>query len=125
MRRFLKLHKQPEIFIYFTGARCLQEASFNVSILISITNQAVIRLPFLKTIRHSTADDQELLNLYRTSGDTGVLAELYQRYMDLLYSVCLKYLKQPEPAKDAVMAVFEELVSKLKKHEPSHFKGWV
>jgi RNA polymerase sigma-70 factor (ECF subfamily) len=63
--------------------------------------------------------------LYRESGDIDILAELYQRYMDLLYGVCLKYLKQPEPAKDAVMAVFEELVSKLKKHAPTHFRGWV
>ena len=88
-------------------------------------SKAVDGLAFLKTIKHSAADDQELLNQYRESGDISLLAELYQRYMDLLYGVCLKYLKQPEPAKDAVMAVFEELVSKLKKHEPTHFKGWV
>jgi len=110
------------------GPASLQEVSF----LFQCPDQqfihyskAVDGLPFLKNIKHSAADDQELLNLYRASGDTGILAELYQRYMDLLYGVCLKYLKQPEPAKDAVMAVFEELVSKLKKHEPTHFKGWV
>jgi RNA polymerase sigma-70 factor (ECF subfamily) len=45
--------------------------------------------------------------------------------MDLLYAVCLKYLQDPETAKDAVMAVFEELVSKLSKHEVSNFRGWV
>ena len=45
--------------------------------------------------------------------------------MDLLYAVCLKYLKEQETAKDAVMAVFEELASKLKKHEVDNFKGWL
>ncbi len=45
--------------------------------------------------------------------------------MDLLYAVCLKYLKDQETAKDAVMAVFEELASKLKKHEVDNFKGWL
>jgi RNA polymerase sigma factor (sigma-70 family) len=45
--------------------------------------------------------------------------------MDLLYAVCLKYLKDPETAKDAVMAIFEELISKLLVHEVSHFKGWI
>ena len=66
-----------------------------------------------------------MLDRYRTSGDIAVLAELYQRYMDMLYAVCLKYLKRSEPAKDAVMAVFEELILKIKNHEVTHFKGWI
>ncbi len=45
--------------------------------------------------------------------------------MDLLYGVCLKYLKQPQTAQDAVMAIFEELIVKLQKHEVTQFKGWV
>ena len=53
------------------------------------------------------------------------LAVLYQRYMDLLYGVCLKYLKNPEASRDAVMHIFEELVEKLKKHEVDNFKSWV
>lgn len=44
--------------------------------------------------------------------------------MDLLYGVCLKYLKEPEAAKDAVMSIFEELAQKLQKHEVDNFKGW-
>jgi RNA polymerase sigma-70 factor (ECF subfamily) len=66
-----------------------------------------------------------LLASYRQSGNLSLLAELYQRYIDLLYAVCLKYLKEPETAKDAVMAVFEELVLKLRKHEVDNFKGWL
>lgn len=54
-----------------------------------------------------------------------VLAILFQRYMDLLYGVCLKYLKDPESAKDAVMQVFEELVTKLNKHEVENFRSWL
>jgi RNA polymerase sigma factor (sigma-70 family) len=54
-----------------------------------------------------------------------VLAALFQRYMDLLYGVCLKYLKEPEAAKDAVMQIFEELVQKLNKHEVENFKSWL
>ncbi|HMH35158.1 MAG TPA: sigma-70 family RNA polymerase sigma factor [Puia sp.] len=80
---------------------------------------------FLKKISASTATDPELLALYKQTADSAVLAELYQRYMDLLYAVCLKYLNDPETAKDAVMAIFEELIPKLKKHEVTNFKGWV
>lgn len=54
-----------------------------------------------------------------------VLGELYQRYMDLVYGVCLKYYKETERAKDSVMQIFEELVSKLKKHKVDNFKGWL
>lgn len=54
-----------------------------------------------------------------------VLATLYQRYMDLMYGLCLKYFKDPELSKDAVMQIFEELVVKLKKHEVDNFKSWL
>jgi RNA polymerase sigma factor (sigma-70 family) len=82
-------------------------------------------LSFLKDLKNSSATDLELVQLYKQEGDIRVLAELYQRYMDLIYAVCLKYLKDQEAAKDAVMSVFEELVPKLLKHEVAHFKGWL
>lgn len=63
--------------------------------------------------------------LYKKSEDLTVLGELYQRYMELVYGVCLKYFKEPETAKDSVMLIFEELVLKLKKHEVDNFKGWL
>jgi RNA polymerase sigma factor (sigma-70 family) len=81
-------------------------------------------LAFLKNISPHSVSDQELVTAYRQSADLKILAVLYQRYMDLLYGVCLKYLKEPETAKDAVMAIFEELAQKLRKHEVDHFKGW-
>jgi RNA polymerase sigma factor (sigma-70 family) len=80
---------------------------------------------FLKNISHNSLTDKELVTLYKESGDLSVLGELYQRYMDLVYGVCLKYFKEPERAKDSVMQVFEELVLKLKKHEVDNFRGWL
>lgn len=82
-------------------------------------------MAFLKNIPTSELPDRELVSLFRTSGNMDVLAVLFQRYMDLLYGVCLKYLKQPESAKDAVMQIFEELVTKLPKHEVDNFKSWL
>jgi RNA polymerase sigma factor (sigma-70 family) len=82
-------------------------------------------LAFLKNISPDGASDLELVAAYRQSSDLKVLAVLYQRYMDLLYAVCLKYLREPEAAKDAVMNIFEELAQKLLKHEVENFKGWV
>lgn len=54
-----------------------------------------------------------------------MLGELFQRYIDLVYGACLKYLKQPENAQDSTIAIFEELGPKLLKHEVDHFKGWL
>ncbi len=62
---------------------------------------------------------------YKQTQDLNVVGELFQRYMDLVYGVCLKYLKQPENAQDSTIAIFEELSTKLLKHEVDNFKGWL
>ncbi|MBS1760423.1 MAG: sigma-70 family RNA polymerase sigma factor [Bacteroidetes bacterium] len=82
-------------------------------------------MAFIRNISHSNLEDKELIALYKADGDMQVLGELYQRYMDLVYGVCLKYFKDSEKAKDGVMQIFEELVVKLKKHEVDNFKGWL
>ena len=69
--------------------------------------------------------DAELVSAYKRSGNINVVGDLYQRYMDLVYGVCLKYLKNPENAQDSVIAIFEELPGKLQKHEVENFKAWL
>lgn len=81
-------------------------------------------MAFLKKIS-SAKTDTELVQEYRSRGDLNTLGELYERYMELVYGVCLKYFKEPEEAKDAVINIFEELISKLKKYEVVNFKGWL
>ncbi len=73
-----------------------------------------IALAFIKKIL-TAETDQELVQQYRAYGSMDVLGELYNRYMDLVYGVCLKYLKEPDDAKDCVINIFEELVTKVKK----------
>jgi len=80
---------------------------------------------FLKNIQTNDLPDKELAAQFKASGNLEILGVLFQRYMDLLYGVCLKYLKNPDTAKDAVMQVFEELVVKLPKHEVDNFKSWL
>lgn len=82
-------------------------------------------MAFLKNIQTTQLPDVDLVILYKESNDLSILGELYQRHMDLIYGVCLKYLKDPELAKDSVMVIFEELILKLRKHEVSHFKAWL
>ena len=82
-------------------------------------------MDFIRDIQYSSEDDNSLVARYKKEGDLKVLAALYQRYMDLVYGVCLKYLHEPEKSKDAVMTIFEELLAKLKTHEPENFRGWL
>lgn len=82
-------------------------------------------MSFLKDISNSTLPDSALLLLYKKDGDLATLGQLYQRYMELVYGVCLKYFKEPERSKDAVMQIFEELIVKLKKHEIENFRSWL
>ena len=62
---------------------------------------------------------------FKESGDIDHLGKLYQRYMDLVFGVCLKYFKESERSKDAVMDIFDELNTKLRQHEVDNFKGWL
>ena len=82
-------------------------------------------MAFLKNISSGERSDAELVQAYQQTTDVSLLGLLYQRYMDLVYGVCLKYLKHPENAQDAVISIFEELVVKLQKHEVDNFKGWL
>jgi len=80
---------------------------------------------FLKNIQAIERSDKELADLYRETGNMEILGALFQRYMDLMYGVCLKYLKDPEAAKDAVMQLFEELTQKLSRHQVDNVKSWL
>jgi len=79
----------------------------------------------LKNISSGKLSDAELVLAYKQSGDVNLVGALYQGYMDLVYGVCLKYLKNPENAQDSVISIFEELVTKLQKHDIDNFKAWL
>jgi RNA polymerase sigma factor (sigma-70 family) len=81
-------------------------------------------LPFLKNIS-TTETDKELVAAFKESGENDYLSKLYQRYMDLVFGVCLKYFKDAEKSKDAVMEIYLDLNTKLKNYEVDNFKGWL
>ncbi len=71
---------------------------------------------------HSDAD---LIAAYKSDGDPEALGILFQRYMHLVYGLCLKYLKSREESQDAVMIIFEQLTEKLRFQEVTYFKSWL
>lgn len=75
--------------------------------------------------RPDKRSDAELLAAYRQSGDSAPLGELYARYMELVYGLCLKYLQDVGKAEDAVMSIFEALLDKAKTHQVDNFRSWL
>ena len=69
--------------------------------------------------------DAEFVAAYRESGDLDLLGELYERHIDLVYAVCFKYLHDEEESRDAVMQLFEQLITDLRRHEVTNFKSWL
>ena len=45
--------------------------------------------------------------------------------MHLVYGVCLKYLKNRDESKDAVMQIFEKLIIEIPKQKIENFRSWL
>ncbi|MCO6477022.1 MAG: sigma-70 family RNA polymerase sigma factor [Phaeodactylibacter sp.] len=71
------------------------------------------------------ASDEALLRAYRQTGNRELAAELFNRYVHLVYAVCRQYLKDREDCRDAVMAVFEQTVTQARSTEIQHFSKWL
>ncbi|MDR1408518.1 MAG: sigma-70 family RNA polymerase sigma factor [Tannerella sp.] len=69
--------------------------------------------------------DEELLDRYRATNRTDHLGSLYDRYIPLVYGLSLKYLQNESDAQDAVMQLFEELISKVLQHDIRDFRTWL
>ncbi len=75
--------------------------------------------------KYRDLSDAELVEKFRASGDLEELGTLYERYMHLVYGVCLKYFKEREGAQDGITAIFEKLITELPRHEIDNFKSWL
>ena len=78
----------------------------------------------MKTALQKLTDD-EIIRAYKESGNKDFVGELYRRYVHLVFGVCMKYLRDQDDSRDAVMQIFEQLFEKLKKHEIQFFKAWL
>ncbi len=74
---------------------------------------------------HPHVSDEDLADRYRASGELALLGELYARYLHLVYGVCYQYLRDDDASKDAVMSLFEKLVTQLRRHEVQRFAPWL
>jgi len=78
-----------------------------------------------KNISRPQKTDAELIRLYQKSEDLSYLADLFNRYIHLVYGTSLKYLKDEDDSKDAVMEVFEKLTVTLQESDVKNFGSWL
>jgi RNA polymerase sigma factor (sigma-70 family) len=72
-----------------------------------------------------SASDAWLIDKFKSTGNLEYLGRLYEKYMHLVYGVCLKYLKDRETGRDATMQIFEKLIVEIPKREIENFKPWL
>ncbi|MDP1803279.1 MAG: sigma-70 family RNA polymerase sigma factor [Bacteroidota bacterium] len=71
------------------------------------------------------ATDEELALNYFNTGDKELVGLLFEKHVKTVFGVCLFYFRDKDVAKDAVMQIFEKLITELKRTEVKNFKGWL
>ena len=74
---------------------------------------------------HTRLTDQEILRHFYEDHNNEWLGPLLERYTLLLYGVSMKYLKNPEEARDSVQQIFLKAITELHKYEVSYFGSWI
>lgn len=77
------------------------------------------------TIDLNRFPDEELIKRYRETKNSEMIAELFERYIHLVYGICLGYFHDRDACKDAVMEIFESLFEKLLRYQVTSFKNWL
>ncbi len=80
---------------------------------------------FIKGNKKSDLSDEALIDGFKKDNDNSYIAELYNRYIHLVYGVCIKYLKDKDHSKDIVMQVFEKILMDVNKYNINNFKYWL
>ena len=80
---------------------------------------------FRKKVHIPSLSDESLVSRYKDEGDPACLGELYERYMHVVFLVCMKYVKDEMVSEDLTMQIFEKLMTDLRKYEIKTFKYWL
>ena len=79
---------------------------------------------FIKSGQESTKSDAEIISAFRSTHNHQLIALLFDRYSHLVFAVSMKYLKNEEDSKDAVLQIFEKLPKDLIQYDIQNFSSW-
>lgn len=89
-------------------------------------NQPPIRSLMLKDdSSYAQLSDEELVQHYKNTFDGFYVGLLFERYVDVIFGISLKYLKNRQDAEDMLSSVFEKLTDVLKNKEVQTFRNWL
>lgn len=80
---------------------------------------------FIKQGNKNKLDDAEIISLYKKTQDNMYVGILFERYAHLAFGVCMKYLKNEDDSKDAVLTIFENVLEDLKRFSIKSFGPWL
>jgi len=69
--------------------------------------------------------EEELVELASSEEKNEVASHLFLQYSELVYGVCLKYLKDAHDAEDEVMNIYGLFLKKIKEHKVENVKSWL
>ncbi|MGB3466167.1 MAG: sigma-70 family RNA polymerase sigma factor, partial [Cyclobacteriaceae bacterium] len=69
-------------------------------------------------------DDAAILEAFRTGNRQGIML-LYNKYLPVIYGVCLKYLKDRSEAQDATSELFEKFIDSPVPPHIENLKTWL
>ena len=82
-------------------------------------------MSLLSLFRKKEYTDDELLKRFLQTNNQEELGLLFDRHLSLIYGICLKYLKNPDDASDAVMDIYEKLLKDVGRFEIQNFRAWL
>jgi RNA polymerase sigma-70 factor (ECF subfamily) len=71
------------------------------------------------------ASDEELFNLYKSTGDEHYFRSLYDRYARKLYAYCLRAAKDTETAQDIFQKTWTSVIDNKDKFKDGSFIAWM
>jgi len=83
-----------------------------------VVNQNMLQIKRSKT-------QEELLEACR-KGDRKAQSDLYEKYSGLMFSVCRRYINEPEAAEDVLVCGFMKVFTKIDQFKSGgSFEGWI
>ena len=79
----------------------------------------------LHSIGFTELSDEELLAKYIKTNNQHWISQLFGRYVQLIYGVCLRYTPDVREAEDMTMEIYQKVAQKANKHKIGQFRSWV
>lgn len=79
----------------------------------------------LNKISLQNTSDNEILALFKRTGNKALLGALFRKHLHRITGLCFYYLKDETLSEDATMDIFEHVVHKVDQYDIQNFESWL